>query len=79
MIHMAMTQTITVQVSTEEKELIEYFSKIHGVTTSELLRQSAIEKIQHEMDIELYNKAMKAYEKDDTTYSVEEVDKILGL
>ena len=66
-------------MSTEEKELIEYFSRIHGVTTSEFVRQSAIEKIQQEMDIELYNKAMKAYEKNDTTYSVEEVDKILGL
>lgn len=76
---MTKTKTITVRVSEEDKNIIQHFSKIHGLTSSELLKKSTLEKIEDDIDLKLYIKAMKEYEEDNTTYSVEEVDEILGL
>lgn len=76
---MTKTQTITVRVSEEDKKIIQHFSSVHGTTPSELLKTNTLDKIEDEIDLKLYNQAMEEFKKDATTYSVEEVDKILGL
>lgn len=76
---MSKTETISVRVSEDDKKMIQHYSNMHGMTSSELLKQATLEKIEDEIDLDLYHNAMKAYEKDNTTYSTDEVDKMLGF
>lgn len=77
--YMTKTQTITVRITEDDKKIIQHYSSVHGTTPSELLKKTALEKIEDEIDLELYNKSMQEFKKDQTTYSVDEVDEILGL
>lgn len=76
---MTQSQTITVRVSEDDKHIINHYSRMHGKTSSQLLKESALEKIEDDLDLSKYKKAMKEFQKDSTTYSVEEVDEMLGL
>ncbi len=46
---------------------------------SELIRSSVLERIEDEYDIKIYEEAMKEYLSDPKTYSMDEVEKELGL
>ena len=70
---------ISIRLSQEDSELIKSFAKLHGVTVSELMRQSVMERIEDEYDLKAYQKAMETFRKDPTTYSLDEVERELGL
>lgn len=76
---MTKTQTITVRISEDDKKIIQHYSSVHSTTPSELLKTAALEKIEDDIDLELYNKEMEEFKKDSTTYSVDEVVEILSL
>lgn len=69
---------ITVRVDNEDNDLIKEYAKVKHMTVSELVRESVIQKIEDEIDIEAYNEYL--LNKEDTKfYSLEEVEKELGL
>ena len=70
---------ISIRLSQEDSELIKSFAKLHGVTVSELIRQSVMGGIEDEIDLEAYNHAVKEYQADPRTYTLDEVKKELGL
>lgn len=76
---MTNTQTITVRVSDEDKAMIQHYSNLHGISSSQLLKEATLEKIENEIDLELYQQAMKEFEQDKKTYTPDEVDKMLGF
>lgn len=76
---MANTQTITVRVSEEDKAMIQHYSNIHGISSSELLKKTTLEKIEDDIDLDLYHNAMREFKDDNTTYTTDEVDKMLGF
>ena len=49
------------------------------MTVSELVRQSVIERIEDEYDLKAYEKAMEEYKSNPKTYSLDEVERELGL
>ena len=49
------------------------------MSVSELVRQSVMERIEDEYDLKAYQKAMETFRKDPTTYSLDEVERELGL
>lgn len=49
------------------------------MSVSELIRQTVMERIENEYDLELFNKAINEYKDDPVTYSLDEVEKELGL
>ena len=71
--------TISLRIGNEEATLIKKYAEINNMTVSDFLRAVALERIENEIDLKAYNEAMKAYEKDSTTYSHEEVKQMLGL
>ena len=71
--------TISLRLSEEEITLIRQYAELKNLSVSELLRQSALERIEEEIDIEMYNKALEEYKKNPTTYTLEEVEKELGF
>lgn len=70
---------ISLRLSEEDAILIKNYAALHNVSLSDLFRQAVMEKIEDEYDLAAYNKAMEEYNKDFTTYTLDEVEKELGL
>jgi uncharacterized protein (DUF1778 family) len=71
--------TISLRLSEEDTKLIKDYAKVNNMSVSDLIRQAVIEKIEDEIDLAAYNKAVEAYKKNPKTYTLEEVEKELGL
>lgn len=71
--------TISLRLSEEDSMLIRQYADMKGLSVSELLRQSVLERIEDEYDLKAYQSAMAAYAKDPVTYSLDEVEQELGL
>ena len=74
---MSMKESISIRTTTQEKEQIEAYAKIHSMSVSALLKSLFFEKLENEYDLEL----IKEYEEntDDKLYTLEEAKKVLGL
>ena len=70
---------ISLRLNEEDTILIKNYAALHNISLSDLFRQAVMEKIEDEYDLAAYNKAMEEYKKDSKTYSLDEVEKELGL
>ncbi len=59
--------------------LFKSYAALNGITLSELIRTSVIERIEDEYDLRAYKTAMEEYKANPITYSLDEVEKELGL
>ena len=71
--------TISLRLSEQDALLIKKYAEINGLSISELVRQAVLEKIENEFDVKAYKDAMNKLKEDNTTYSLSEVEKKLGL
>ena len=71
--------TISLRLSDEDTMLIKKYAEINKMSVSDLIRQSVLERIENEYDLETFNKAMTEYKANPATYSLDEVEKELGL
>ena len=71
--------TISLRLNDRESDLFRRYAEMNGITVSELVRQSVLSRIEDEYDLQAYDKALAAYHADPTTYSHEEVRKMLEL
>lgn len=71
--------TVTLRLSDDDMELIRNYAKMKGTTVSDLMRRATLEKIEDEIDLAAYERAMAEYRADPTTYSQDEVERMLGL
>lgn len=70
---------ISLRLSESESNLIKRYAELNGISVSELIRQSVIERIENEFDLDLFKKAQAEYQKNPVTYSLSDVEKELGL
>lgn len=70
---------IQARVSAEEEAMISKYAKVKNISVSALIRESVIERIEDEIDLELYEKAMEEYRKNPVTYTQKEIERDLGL
>ncbi|NCU27310.1 CopG family transcriptional regulator [Candidatus Nomurabacteria bacterium] len=70
---------ISIRLNKEDSILIKKYAELNGITISELVRQSVMDRIEDEHDLKAYAKAMKSYREDPVTYSLDEVENELGL
>ena len=70
---------VSIKMTKKEKEIAEAYANKHGLSLEEAIKEVFFEKVEDEYDIALADKALKEYEKDPKTYSIEEVSKILGI
>ena len=52
---------------------------LHNMSLSDLFRQAVMEKIEDEYDLGCYERAMASYLKDGVSYTLDEVERELGL
>ena len=63
----------------KEKEIAEAYAKKHGLLLEQAIKDSFFEKIEDEYDAALADKALKEYEKNPKTYTLEEVIESIKL
>ncbi|MGI6687803.1 MAG: type II toxin-antitoxin system RelB family antitoxin [Christensenellales bacterium] len=71
--------TISIRLNDEENMLVRKYAQMNGMSVSELVRQSVLERIHDEHDLKLYQEALEEYLADPVTHTLEEVEKELGL
>lgn len=71
--------TISLRLNDEETALFKKYAEINGISISELVRQSVLERIEDEYDLKAYEKAMEEFKKNPATYSLDDIKKELGL
>lgn len=71
--------SISIRMHDKELDLIKKYAELNGMTVSEVMRKAILEKIEDEFDIVLYQNAIESYNKDNKTYSLDEVKSILGI
>ncbi len=71
--------TISLRLNEEESALFKKYAEMNGLTLSELIRQSVLERIEDEYDLKAYEKAVADYKANPVTYSLDEVEQELGL
>ena len=62
-----------------EKELIERYSRLTGMSVSEIIRRFTIERVEEEMEADRIRKALEEYRKNPRTFSFDEEMERLGL
>ncbi len=71
--------TISLRLSEEESQLFKTYANMHGISISEMVRRSVLERIEDEYDLKAYEEAIAEYQKNPVTYSHEEVANLLDL
>jgi len=70
--------TISLRLSDTDDKLVRKYAKMHNISISDLFKKTLIEKIEDELDIKLFEKALKK-SKDEKIYTHAEVMEELGL
>ena len=71
--------TVSLRLNDSDSQLIKAYAEMNGISVSELLRRSVLERIEDEFDLKAYEKAMEEYRANPVTYSLEDVMKELDL
>ncbi len=71
--------TISLRLNEQDTELIKSYAALQNVSVSELIRRIVLERIEDEYDLKEYEKALAEYKANPVTYSLDEVEKELGL
>ncbi|MBQ2741778.1 MAG: CopG family transcriptional regulator [Oscillospiraceae bacterium] len=71
--------TISLRLSDEDTLLIKKYAELNRLSVSELIRQTVMERIEAEYDLEMFDKAIAEYKNNPVTYSLDAVERELGL
>ena len=70
---------ISLRLTDDEAMLFKQFADMKKISVSELIRQTVLERIEDEIDLVTYQKAIVEHKSNPHTYSLDEVEKELGL
>ena len=70
---------ISLRLNERDSDLFKRYAEMHGITVSELVRQSVMARIEDEYDLQAYEKALRDFQADPVTYSLDDIEKELGL
>lgn len=65
--------------SPEEEALIENYRQLTGMTISEIIRSSTIQRIEDDLDLDMIREALSEYRSDSKTFTFEEEMERSGL
>lgn len=67
------TTTMTIRLDGSEKTLISDYAAAFGTSVSEFMRKAALERIEDELDLKVWEEAKAEFEADPITYSAAEI------
>lgn len=65
--------TMTIRLESEEKSLISDYAAAFGTSVSEFMRSAALERIEDELDLRIWEEAKAEFETDPVTVSAAEI------
>ncbi len=71
--------TISLRLNDEDTLLIKKYAELNRISVSDLIRQTVMERIEAEYDLEMFDKAMAEYKRNPVTYSLDDVERELEL
>ncbi len=71
--------TISLRLNDADTMLIKKYAEMNGMSVSDLVRQSVLERIEDEFDLKAYETALAEYRANPVTYTMEDMEKELGL
>ena len=71
--------TISLRLSEQDAALFKKYAEIKNITVSELVRQAVMERIEDELDLQAFKKALAEHKESPITYSHDEVRQMLEL
>ena len=71
--------TISLRLNEADSMLFKKYAEMNGISVSELVRRSVLEHIEEEYDLQAYEEALAEYKENPITYTLDEVEKELGL
>lgn len=70
---------ISLNLNEQDSALFQKYAEQKNMSVAELVRVVVLEKIEEELDLKAYEKAMEEFRRNPVTYSIDEVKKELGL
>ena len=70
---------ITLRINDDDNKLVRDYAKANNITISDLIRDSVLEKIEDDIDLKLYDQAMKEHKEDPQDISFDEMMTELGF
>lgn len=71
--------SISLRMNDEEEKLIKEYAKAQNISVSELVRSSVLAKIEDDIDIDLYQQALKEHEAQPEDISFDEMMQELDI
>lgn len=71
--------SFSMRLTQHEKSLAESYARLHSMSLAEAFKRALFEKIEDEYDIAVAELAYKEYQDNPTTYTHEEVVRMLDL
>ncbi|MGN7854292.1 type II toxin-antitoxin system RelB family antitoxin [Exiguobacterium sp. 22311] len=71
--------TISVRLDDQDTRLIKEYAKAKNITISTLVRDAVLDRIEDEIDLQLYNDSMEAHRKKSEAISFDDMMKELDL
>ena len=65
--------TMTIRLEGEEKDLISDYAAAFGISVSEFMRNAALERIEDELDLKVWEEAKAEFDSDPETISAAEI------
>lgn len=70
---------ITLRINDNDNKLVRDYAKANNITISDLIRDSVLERIENDIDLKLYNQAMKNHKENPQDISFDEMMTELGF
>lgn len=71
--------SISLRMSEQEERLIKEYAKANNISISDLFRSSVLERIENDIDLDLYHQAMIEHHRHPNDISFEDMVKELDL
>lgn len=71
--------TISLSFTENEAMLITKYAELNELSVAELLRQSVMERIQDEYDLQTFEQALQEFKANPITYTLTDIKNELGL
>lgn len=70
---------LTLRINDDDNKLVRDYAQANNITISDLIRDSVLEKIENDIDVKLYNQAMKDHLENPQDISFDEMMTELGF
>lgn len=69
--------SMSIRFTKDEEKIIKRYADVYGISVSEVIRRSVLEKIEDELDLKIAEKAWSEYKANPVSYTLEEIAEMI--